>query len=153
MTFPKLRIAWSVVWGLACVLLIVLWLRSYWRFDSFDFCLDGNRGHWLGSVSGELTYERPVDFAGVHGLSWTTYDGSAEEWLKTETPHNSIMGFRWGSDGTNTYPIVPHWFVALLLAVMVTLPWLTWRFSLRTLLIATSLVATTLGTIAWLAQR
>jgi hypothetical protein len=29
----KLRIAWSVCWALACVLLIVLWVRSYWWFD------------------------------------------------------------------------------------------------------------------------
>src|SRR3954470_16105716 len=32
--FRKLRIAWSVFWGLACVLLVVLWVRSYWRFDT-----------------------------------------------------------------------------------------------------------------------
>ena len=31
MKFRKLRIAWSVVWGVAAVLLIVLWVRSYWR--------------------------------------------------------------------------------------------------------------------------
>ena len=30
----KLRIAWSVVWGLAIVLLIVLWVRSYWWEDT-----------------------------------------------------------------------------------------------------------------------
>ena len=35
MRFRKLRIAWSVFWGLACVLLIVLWVRSYWFFDQF----------------------------------------------------------------------------------------------------------------------
>ena len=33
MRFRKLRIAWSVVWGIACVLLIVLWVRSYWSVD------------------------------------------------------------------------------------------------------------------------
>ena len=33
MRFRKLRIAWSVVWGLAAVLLIVLWVRSYWWHD------------------------------------------------------------------------------------------------------------------------
>ena len=33
MRFRKLRIAWSVVWGLAAVLLIVLWVRSYWWVD------------------------------------------------------------------------------------------------------------------------
>ena len=31
MRFRKLRIAWSVVCGLVAVLLIVLWVRSYWR--------------------------------------------------------------------------------------------------------------------------
>src|SRR5690242_4400156 len=29
MKYRKLRIAWSVIWGVASVLLIVLWLRSY----------------------------------------------------------------------------------------------------------------------------
>src|SRR6476469_3147947 len=29
----KLRIAWSVGCAIACVLLIVLWVRSYWRKD------------------------------------------------------------------------------------------------------------------------
>src|SRR3954464_14026389 len=30
MRFRKLRIAWSVFLGLVCVLLVVLWVRSYW---------------------------------------------------------------------------------------------------------------------------
>ena len=30
MRFRKLRIAWSVAWGVVAVLLIVLWVRSYW---------------------------------------------------------------------------------------------------------------------------
>src|SRR4051794_33980026 len=34
MKYRKLRIAWSVVWGLAAVLLIVLWVRSYWWQDT-----------------------------------------------------------------------------------------------------------------------
>jgi hypothetical protein len=33
MRFRKLRIAWSVGYGLACVLLIVLWVRSYFWTD------------------------------------------------------------------------------------------------------------------------
>src|SRR3954447_9768164 len=31
--YRKLRIAWSVFWGLTCVLLVVLWVRSYWCED------------------------------------------------------------------------------------------------------------------------
>src|SRR6188474_3195978 len=33
MRFRKLRIAFSAVCGLACVLLAALWVRSYWRED------------------------------------------------------------------------------------------------------------------------
>src|SRR3954469_10763909 len=33
MRFRKPRIAWSVFWGVACVLLVVLWVRSYQQLD------------------------------------------------------------------------------------------------------------------------
>src|SRR4051812_23705941 len=36
MRYRKLRIASSVAWGVVAVLLIVLWIRSYWYFDSFN---------------------------------------------------------------------------------------------------------------------
>ncbi len=45
MRFRKLRIAWSVVWGLAAVLLIALWVRSYDTDDHavgcvWDICVE-----------------------------------------------------------------------------------------------------------------
>ena len=36
MKFRKLRIAFSATCLIACVLLIVLWVRSYWKVDSID---------------------------------------------------------------------------------------------------------------------
>src|SRR6476659_8585827 len=36
MNFRKLRIAWSVFWGLACVLLVVLCVRSYHYRDHYQ---------------------------------------------------------------------------------------------------------------------
>src|SRR5437763_4883145 len=33
MKFRKLKIAWSVFWGLGCVLLVVVWVRSYTWID------------------------------------------------------------------------------------------------------------------------
>src|SRR4051794_7644371 len=42
MRFRKPRIAWSVFWGVACVLLIVLWVRSYWWSDRGYFFTPGN---------------------------------------------------------------------------------------------------------------
>ena len=35
MRFRKLRIGWSAGCVLACVVLIALWVRSYWRYDTF----------------------------------------------------------------------------------------------------------------------
>jgi hypothetical protein len=45
--------------------------------------------------------------------------------------------------------IAPYWFLILLTAAIAAAPWLRWpkRFSLRTLLIATTLVAVVLGLI------
>src|SRR5262245_21096640 len=36
MRFRKLRIAWSVVWGIACLLVIVLWVKSYWWVSGIE---------------------------------------------------------------------------------------------------------------------
>jgi hypothetical protein len=44
---------------------------------------------------------------------------------------------------------LPHWFVALLFAALAALPWIRPTFSLRTLLIATTLIAVLLGLVAW----
>ena len=50
---------------------------------------------------------------------------------------------------------VYHWFTVLLTSIIASAPWipcLRWRFSLRTLLLATTLFALALGTIVWLAR-
>src|SRR5213595_422032 len=44
MRFRKLRIAWSVICGLACVLTLVLWVLSYWYLDML-------KAPWRGSRS------------------------------------------------------------------------------------------------------
>ena len=51
--------------------------------------------------------------------------------------------------------MVPHWFLILLSALLAYVPWLRFwstRFSLRTLLIVTTLIAVGLGLIAWAAR-
>ena len=45
---------------------------------------------------------------------------------------------------------VPYWWLVWPTSLLVMLPWIHWRFSLRTLLIATTLVAVVLGLIVWL---
>ena len=50
--------------------------------------------------------------------------------------------------------LLPHWFDITVSSdfLIAAAPWLRWRFSLRTLLIATTLVAVVLGLIVWAAR-
>jgi hypothetical protein len=43
--------------------------------------------------------------------------------------------------------IIPYWSFLASVVVVASLPWLKWRFSLRTLLIATTLVAVGIGVV------
>src|SRR4051794_19852377 len=65
MRFRKLRIAWSVFWGLACVLLVVLWVRSYWWEDEATFVCSSRTKLLLAVEYGQtVAHYEPLLFAG-----------------------------------------------------------------------------------------
>jgi hypothetical protein len=59
-----------------------------------------------------------------------------------------VLGFC-ASHYLQTFYEIPVWFAILTTATLASAPWLRWRFSLRTLLIATTLVAVVLSLIVW----
>ena len=144
MRFRKLRIAWSVFWGLAAVLLIVLWVRSYWCADLLivsqmqgvvsthgavrvcGFNLDSPTPQWMISFPETLEGATSADYS-IFGFSYS------------QSPSSLLERIR-----------VPYWFFVFLSVVAGTTPWLRFRFTLRTLLIAMTLVAVVLGLIVWL---
>jgi|tagenome__1003787_1003787.scaffolds.fasta_scaffold20336931_2 hypothetical protein len=140
MKHRKLRIVWSVAWGLACVAPIAVWLRGY---SSAGFPAVWH-GHTFRFASGNLLVDETIQSV-PQRISDANYElGDATG--------------RWGVT-LNTTVMVPHhtvpaWSAVPILAVIVILPWLSWstRFSLRTLLIATTLVAVGLGLIVWAAK-
>jgi hypothetical protein len=142
MKFRNLRIAWSVFWGLACVLLVVLWVRSYWRVDYFTYPFSSIE---VESRLGILVISESID----NGQNWTWQSESISDLRK--------IGLRGGAEYLFAFQIkpavVPVWFVLILLAALASLPWLRWRFSLRTLLIATTLVAVVLGLVVGAARN
>src|SRR3954471_20686925 len=151
MRFRKLRIAWSVMWGVAAVLLVVLWVRSYWWYDI--------RGYYspVGSLSLESQHGKVKVYTAIgHArgggfVGGTVYDKDNRNGPRLE---------RWGFSHSllqpfDLYMAMPHWLPILLLATSGVVPWIrwiNWRFSLRSLLIVTTLVAIVLGLIVWVAK-
>jgi hypothetical protein len=68
--------------------------------------------------------------------------------LYGERPKPQLLGMFYVSQGRLGFGF-PHWFLALTTGAIATIPWKPWKFSLRTLLIATTLVAVVLGLIVW----
>src|SRR3954447_14798313 len=54
MKFRKLRIAWSVFWGLACVLLVLLWVRGVWFHDFIRGPFGSERTFAVDSYGGKF---------------------------------------------------------------------------------------------------
>jgi hypothetical protein len=151
MKYRNLRIAWSVVWGVAAVLLVVLWVRSYWWADLL--------GYRIGQ-----TYVAAGSGRGIAFFRWTTFQpsvtvGNKVGWELSEGPtgtiDSSLKPLEWSLD-TNPaaafgfFISVPCWFCVACSAALSFVALNRYRFSLRTLLIATTLVAIMLGLIVWL---
>jgi hypothetical protein len=166
MKYRKLRIAWSVAWGVVCLLLVVLWVRSYQKQDGFtkpvgvgkSTYIVSNRGtlYWF---LGEVYQAPPIDF-----FYWNRMpdDQSTQTLIPAPLPPSPAWQY-WNDDATEgiemfskkrwslRYEAVAftHWIALLLAAVVAFISWLPWRFSLRTLLIAMTLVAVVLGVIGY----
>jgi hypothetical protein len=138
MRFRKLRIAWSVGWGLLAVLLIVLWVRSYQSpHDQIRLagitCGSSHGNLWIIKRRNGLLIPVGIGFEATKDMEVLT--------LTTAT----AFFYSFSSSGSEWVAQCPHWFLFAIAAVFAALPWINNRFSLRTLLIATTLVAVVLG--------
>src|SRR6478752_2526841 len=143
MRLRKLRIAFSAICLIACVLLIVLWVRSYTIHDQ----LDGNDfGDW------QFTYESENGRQQLTGIIQSFPLKSPYPWFHLRCMSAEIgggfgtWGLHWQTKAPYppTYRVnCPHWFLVMIVGAIAIAPWIRWsrRFSLRTLLIATTLVA------------
>jgi 4-amino-4-deoxy-L-arabinose transferase-like glycosyltransferase len=158
MRFRKLRIAFSAVCGILCVLLIALWARSYWWVDGINGQLTENYAIGIGSMPGCIGInirrepERPLL------PRWTLTTVETERWMTTfHRPKHSRHSRLWGAFiAERSLVAVPYWFATMLIFIPTTFvaaPFLRWRFSLRTLLIVTTLVAALLGWAVYSAKK
>jgi len=145
----KLRIAVSVFFGLLTAALCVLWVRSYWQLDSAlwgsGFIFD------ISSYGGRLSftaYSADVDY-GVYLRTQPLWDS-----FYTDRPDATTLGFLFDVSRADQYirVIVPNYFSSLVVGFVAVAPWLPLSFSLRTMLLATTLVAFVLGLAVWAAR-
>jgi hypothetical protein len=147
MRFRKLRIAWSVVWGLGAVLIVVFCVRSYWWYDRLSL-YSSTQAFGVASLRGELVYgSNSITNSLTKPLPWWYWSC---EYITpaTRAPSDSYpktMGFAWYSGEWRHYAFLPHWFLLATATLLAVAGWIPLRFSLRTLLIATTLVAVLLG--------
>lgn len=148
----KLRITWSVVCGVACVLLVLLWLRSY---SQLDWLQVGDSS--IASTSGRLLVNDMFMMGGPPSSSRTM---TQTEWTQKLSRHAFAEDrvVIWRARHGALIPMglgksIPFWPLFVVAAALVVLPWLPWRFSIRTLLIATTLVAAGLGLTALMLRR
>ena len=128
------------------MLLCVLWVRSYWSQD-VAFVMSG--GHRIQGMS----------LSGSVFLARVEESGSERNFLtgpifapktKINAPQFSFLGFVVKKQSNATSIVIPYWLLAISCACVAPAAWRDWRFSLRTLLIATTLVALLLGLFAWM---
>jgi hypothetical protein len=137
------RIAVTALSLTACVLLIALWIRSYWCWDSIG--VSETEIHSLGSrivITADLGQQ---DFLRARSTSVSL------ESLSSVYRLDNRWGFGLVNDSRNYVYVTPHWFSVLMAVIVAATPWMPRRFSLRTLLIATTLIAVGLGVIVRLA--
>jgi hypothetical protein len=163
-----LRITWTVFWAIACALLIVLWIRSYWWQDSLHVNYagrdtpnySGTKSININSAQGRIAVSNlPMRWApriatNHSKISHTFVPFDYKDEFGNVPSATWFRVMRW-SKPSHTSVEFPNWFTALCCSTLAMAPWLPWsrRFSLRTLLIATTLVAMVLGLIVWLTHK
>jgi hypothetical protein len=135
MKYRKLRIAWSVGWGVVWVALGTACVVLQYRSANVDLMQRGGPGPTVVQI-----------YEGKLSLSWEPRVPYRPEWAGQINRY----GFRYNVYSNGSWHAWgPLWAVAALIAVVVAplaaLPWISSRYSLRTLLIATTVVAVGIG--------
>src|SRR6187551_650131 len=82
MKYRKLRMAWSVGWGIVAVLIAALWFRSCWNLDQLMIAIDGTAFNFESGY-GELEWDLLDTQAApnVSGWQFNSFEGGASAFV------------------------------------------------------------------------
>ena len=152
MKYRKLRIAWSVACGIACVLLIVMWVWSWFtpgrvvimRTPIGTVCFYSAAGQLVTIATFTVVEAKHLEMR-PNGAGTRIIDPPLDF-----TIYPDSFGARHLTNASCLQ--MPYWFLFPAFVALCICPWLRWQFSLRTMLIATTLVAVAVLLLVWAAK-
>jgi hypothetical protein len=142
-----LRFAVTALSLTMCVGLIGLWVRSYLYFVNIQTLPFANRTLQCTVSPGRMYFRtNRRDFDWLSGV-WQIHKSDADfnNWDHPDQSAFFVSINQWGP-GDIAFRF-PFWFPVVITAALAAAPWLRCRFSLRTMLIATTMLAALLGAI------
>src|SRR5689334_12820716 len=145
--YHKLRIAWSVVWGVVAMLLVVLWVRTQFVCETVAGPLTRSTALTITSRQGGIGVGFFYD---VNGPDAWTISASAPD-TKSAFHYPTVLDFGFARLNSRAYTLyiarLPYWALISVASglSLFARPRISLRFTTRTLLIATTLVAIVLG--------
>jgi hypothetical protein len=140
------RYAAATFFALLAAGFVALWVRSYYNHDVVMWRISDTRALSVTSVRGKIIWH-PFEATGLtKTLAWEASPLMPGDWSRfdaaVETGHWIYIG---GAEPEAF--VVPHWVLAALSLALTALFTFnrTWRYSLRTILVATTLLAAVLG--------
>jgi hypothetical protein len=132
-------------------------VRSYSHWDSpyaligrYEIQINSLRGYLYIGLS-RLPREYPSTWLwNSYGEGHFMENGAASKLVIWEFDWQAgAMGFGAMETGNYRFIYVPYWFLILFSSLLAAAAWIRWQFSLRTLLLATTLVAVVLGWVVY----
>jgi hypothetical protein len=147
-----LRVTFLAACVIVCLLLVALRVQSHFQVDSLEL-KTSSRVFQLRSWNGQLQWSH---FNVLDVSQGQTFVSRPETGIRPRNP-KGILGFGWLNTPSETTIFAPYWFVILLFALLASLaaaPEIKWakRFSLRALLVTTTLLAILLGALNYLGR-
>jgi hypothetical protein len=148
--FRRLQIAESVFFALVAAALCVLWARSYWWFDSLEIDLTP-AGWTIETFPGELQFDKQP----YRSRFFWNYRRDEVVVVTHAGGGSGLFDFYANGDLDNWVIGTPYWLPTLtcsLLAALIARPSFAKRFSVRSMLVATTVIAIALGAIVALSR-